>query len=50
MSGKGDKPRPFSDREQYDRNFDAIFRKPKDKHEPVAPDTGEQPDAADARL
>lgn len=25
--GKGSKPRPISDREQFERNFDAIFRR-----------------------
>ena len=30
MSGKGSAPRPFSDRSQFDSNFDAIFGK-KDK-------------------
>ena len=27
MSGKGSAPRPFSDRAQFDSNFDAIFGK-----------------------
>lgn len=34
MSGKGSKPRPFTDRKQYEKNWDAIFKpkkKPKDK-------------------
>lgn len=26
--GKGSAPRPFSDREQFERNFDRIFSKP----------------------
>ena len=25
--GKGSAPRPFTDREQFDANYDAIFRK-----------------------
>ena len=25
--GKGSKPRPISEREQFERNFDAIFRR-----------------------
>jgi len=28
MSGKGDKPRPV-DKEKFDKNFDAIFKKKK---------------------
>ena len=29
MSGKGDKPRPISDREQFAKNWDKIFGKKK---------------------
>lgn len=29
MSGKGDAPRPIPNRQQYEDNFDAIFRKNK---------------------
>ena len=25
--GKGDKPRPFTDKEQFDKNWDEIFNK-----------------------
>ena len=27
--GKGDKPRPIQDRDQFDKNWDAIFKKQK---------------------
>lgn len=27
MSGKGSRPRPIPDRDSYESNFDAIFRK-----------------------
>lgn len=27
--GKGDKPRPIQDREQFDKNWDSIFKKEK---------------------
>jgi hypothetical protein len=27
MSGKGSSPRPIPDRETFDKNFDAIFKK-----------------------
>ena len=30
-NGKGDRPRPIKDREQYDKNYDVIFNK-KDKN------------------
>ena len=29
--GKGDKPRPIKDREQFDKNWDEIFKKDKDE-------------------
>ena len=28
MNGKGDKPRPVTDRRQYESNWDRVFRKP----------------------
>jgi hypothetical protein len=33
MAGKGDKPRPVSDRPRFESNWDRIFGKPK-KSEP----------------
>jgi hypothetical protein len=33
--GKGDKPRPFTDKEQFDKNWDAIFKKkPEEQWDP----------------
>jgi hypothetical protein len=29
--GKGDKPRPIQDREQFDKNWDNIFKKEKER-------------------
>ena len=29
--GKGDRPRPIPDRKKFEKNWDAIFKKPKDK-------------------
>lgn len=29
--GKGDKPRPIQDREKFEKNWDAIFKKDKDE-------------------
>jgi hypothetical protein len=29
--GKGDKPRPIKDREQFDKNWDSIFKKEKER-------------------
>ena len=31
MSGKGDKPRPIKDRERFEKEFDRIFGKRKEK-------------------
>ena len=38
MNGKGSKPRPMSDRNTFENNFDNIFRKskPKDDSSPSA--------------
>ncbi len=33
MSGKGSAPRPIPDRDTFSNNFDAIFRKKKEKTE-----------------
>lgn len=45
--GKGSAPRPFSDRAQYESNFEDIFRKkkPEDQPEPIKDDddAAEQP-------
>jgi hypothetical protein len=35
MSGKGSSPRPIPDRETFENNFDAIFRKDKKEDKPV---------------
>jgi len=35
MSGKGSSPRPIPDRDTFDANFDAIFRKDKKEEKPV---------------
>ena len=34
MSGKGSSPRPMPNREQFDKNFDAIFNKHKEDKKP----------------
>lgn len=31
--GKGDKPRPFTDKEQFDKNWDEIFNKEQKKED-----------------
>jgi len=38
MSGKGSSPRPLPNREQFDKNFDAIFNKPKEDKKPETKD------------
>lgn len=44
MSGKGDKPRPFTDRKTFESNFDAIFRKGKDAPDNSLTTTRQLPD------
>ena len=38
MSGKGSAPRPFSDRAQFESNFEAIFGKDKQGQGEVQPE------------
>lgn len=33
-NGKGDKPRPIKDQEQFAKNWDQIFKKPKPPKKP----------------
>lgn len=41
MSGKGDKPRPITDRESFSENWDKIFGKKKPKEEEIKPNDDE---------
>lgn len=41
-NGKGDTPRPITDREQFDKNWDSIFKKlPKGKQQKEEKDEGQ---------
>jgi hypothetical protein len=37
-NGKGDKPRPFTDKEQFDKNWDNIFKNPVKEDKPFGLD------------
>lgn len=52
MSGKGSAPRPFSDRAQFDSNFDAIFGKKEGQGEsqPEVKDDGQEASGSPDRL